>query len=183
MPFQDLDSFLDHGLKLPIRGKLYHVHSPTAKLGLSVLRMFTFGLQVAMGDEIAAADAAELESTADAILNDEKEQELYERLLHGVCPDCGADWNVYRELIDDGVSWPAFQLVGQTVVAWIVNNCDNAIAEEFWNRGGQTGPKLPDLTPAPSTASARSAPRVSPVSTTTRKQPERKPKASRGGKS
>lgn len=186
MSFADLDSFLDHGLKLPIRGKTYHVHSPTAKLGLSVIRMFTFGIQVAMGDQITEADAAELESTADAILDDEKEQELYERLLHGTCPDCDADWNVYRELIDDGVSWPRFQLVGQTVVAWIVNNCDNAVAEEYWNRGGQAGPKLPGPTPTPETVSARSVPQDYLESTTTpRKRPaaKRQQPGLRGGKS
>lgn len=183
MPFHDLDALLDHGLKLPIGGKTYHVHSPTAKLGLAVLRMFTFGMRIAAGDEISKDEAADLEATAEGILDDEREQELYQRLLQGICPDCGGEWNVYDDLME-ATSWPVFQLVGQTVVSWIVNNCDNAIAEEFWNRGGAPLPKSPDPIPTPPTESAKPAPRDYRESTKTpTKRPARKAAASPGGKS
>jgi hypothetical protein len=117
MGFQDLDTLFDDTLPLPIGGKVYVVPAPDAELGLWCQRMVSAGLMIQAGETPP-------ENMPKLTLNDEDEEALYRRMLG----------DTYNELINDAVSWPRIQLIGQTALLWIGSG--RPLAEEFWNSGG-----------------------------------------------
>jgi hypothetical protein len=117
MGFQDLDAVFDDTLPLPTGGKVYVVPAPDAELGLWCQRMISAGLMIQAGQTPP-------DNMPKLTLDDSDEEALYRRMLG----------DTYNELINDAVSWPRIQLIGQTALLWIGSG--RPLAEEFWNSGG-----------------------------------------------
>lgn len=114
MSFKDLDDFFDPTLRLPIRGKVYVVKSPDAKLGVKVQRLVALGFAAAGGADMSAADLDSLN------LDDEQERDLYPRLLG----------DAYTEMVDDDLPWEWVKHAGSTALMWVGAGIE--AAEEFW---------------------------------------------------
>jgi len=128
--FEDLDAFFDDHLELPIRGKVYRIPPADAELGLLCSRL------VMAGEQVAAKGAVEKDTAA--VLNDEEESDIYERLLGPV----------REEMIADGLDWQRISHVGSTALIWTA--LGKAAALNFWRSGAR--PKAPD---APQPAAPR----------------------------
>lgn len=141
--FKDLNDFLDDTLVLPIKGKKYTVQAPDGETGLLCQRLLALGAQAAKGE-------AEVKST----LDDDDEEDLYQRVL-------GPVWD---EMMADKVSWPRIKRASTTVMFWCTLGL--AAAEAYWN-SEPDGPKAPPKQPTDRKPGAKSA---RPASTDTRRQ-------------
>lgn len=138
----------DDTLSLPIGDRVYVVPAPDAELGLWCQRMISAGLMIQAGQTPP-------DNMPALTLDDGDEEALYRRMLG----------DTYNELINDAVSWPRIQLIGQTALLWIGSG--RPLAEEFWNSGGDPEAFPPLRKPSrgsTSTAGVRTTKR--PASTT-----------------
>lgn len=116
-------------LELPIGDKVYFIQPPDAATGLIVSQIGMVLLDVSAGRDVDESDPR-----VKAILSDQEEAELMERLLGDALVQMKAD----------RVPYPYLQLVLMTALAWVLFG-DEA-AEKVW--AGGTGPKAPaDRTP------------------------------------
>src|SRR6478752_5332110 len=161
MSFKSYDDFANASLRLPIKGKMYVIPSPDAATGLFCQRLMAVGTSAALGQEPEG-------DTVDAILSDDDERDLYRRLL-------GPAWD---EMIADDVPWMVMQHAGTTAMVWVTNGWN--AAEEYWNRQGPD-PKAEAKQPQDHKPKAedRSAPTGS-TDATTRNQPKKTSRATRG---
>lgn len=140
MTFRDLDEFFDDSLRLPIGGKEYVVPSPNAETGLWCQGMLAAGVAVHAGRQPEGI----------AELDDEQENNLYQRVL-------GPVWG---ELQADGVPWTRIRHAGITAFLWAAGNED--LASAFWESGGR------GEAPAPNRKARRTASTASATSTRSR---------------
>jgi hypothetical protein len=173
--FADLDSFFEDCLELPIRGKVYRIAPAGYKLGLLCSRL------VMAGEE---ARTGKIRDSTAAVLDDEEETALYERLLgHNPTlpgtgkpavrdettgeiledavpddpnPDYDPSRDVWEELIRDGIDWQRIQHVGSTAMIWTALGKIPALG--YWQSGGRP-PKAP--APRPPAAPQDRKPKVS----------------------
>jgi hypothetical protein len=157
--FADLDSFFEDALELPVRGKIYRIAPADYKLGLLCSRLVMAGEEARTGK--IKADTA-------AVLNDEEELALYERLLgHNPTlagtgkpavydeatgelleeavpdkpnPNYDPERDVWEELVRDGVDWQRIQHIGATAMIWTALGKIPALG--YWQSGGRP-PKAP----------------------------------------
>lgn len=132
MGFKDLNDFFDPTLPLPIRGKVYVVPSPDAKLGVKVQRLVALGFAANSGVELEEADVASLD------LDDAEERDLIPRLLG----------SAYTEMLDDGIPWEMVKHAGETAIMWI--GVGYEAAEAHWeNAPGKSRRPTPQDRKAP----------------------------------
>jgi hypothetical protein len=121
--FQDLQEFFDDGLHLPINGVMYDIPAPDHEFGLHVTALVTAGSRAAAGG--APLDALpQLRFEGEEGDETSEEARFYRKLL-------GPAFNRMRA---NGVSWPKIKIVSETVILWISGS--RAMAEEWWNAGG-----------------------------------------------
>jgi hypothetical protein len=127
--FEDLDSFFDDSLALPIRGKVYRIPPADPMLGLLCSRLILAGDQAANGQRIDASTKA--------VLDDAEETDLYMRLLGHTpdAPDYSPDRDVWQQMHDDGLDWQRIQFVGATAMIW--TGVGKAAAQAFWKSGAR----------------------------------------------
>jgi len=112
MAFKDLAALTD-GLRitLPIRGKHYTIEDVDAETGLWAQRLWDLGSKASTGREVDGAD-----------LDDNEEEQLYQRLLG----------DTFDEMKADGIRWGEIRHVGLTVLIWITNG--EPAAEAYWEK-------------------------------------------------
>ncbi|WP_066360254.1 DUF7426 family protein [Herbidospora mongoliensis] len=131
--FEDLDTFFDGSLKLPIGGKTYRIPSPDGETGLKIQRWY---------DALFKATKDRTDSDRQ-VLADADENDLYAQALGPV----------KAELLADDVDWEKIKHVALTAVVWIASS--DASAAKFWARPGkQEKTPTPSSTRKPSTAAA-----------------------------
>lgn len=119
--FDDLSAVLGRRtLRLPINGKWHTFVEPCAEDGLWVNRLVLLG-------ERAADDDATVDAKLKALLGDEEEEDLYQRVL-------GDKWT---ELSAAGVTLSQMQHIGQTVAVWLVYGKE--VAKAIWRASGGDG--------------------------------------------
>lgn len=132
MGFKDMGDFFDPTLPLPIRGKVYVVESPEAKLGLKVQRLVALGFAANNGVQLDDAEVSSLD------LDDAEERDLIPRLLGPA----------YQEMLNDGVPWEMVKHAGETVIMWI--GIGYEAAEAHWeNTPGKSHRPTPQDRKAP----------------------------------
>lgn len=117
MGFRDLDEFFRPSLKLPIRGKVYEVHSPDAVTGLWAQRLMSSATRAAKDENAELTE----EQANSLMLDDQEEADLYKRLLGPA----------FQEMVDDGVNWEMLKHAGMTALIWAAGNTE--AAETYWN--------------------------------------------------
>lgn len=125
MAFKQLEEFFDASITLPINGKDYTIQSPDAETGIFCQRLMAGAATVMSGNEISDKDAEKLH------LDDEEEQDLYERLL-------GPVWD---EMLADKVPWTLMKHAGSTALVWVTQSQEEA--QEFWSQGPKKDPAAP----------------------------------------
>ncbi|WP_433426353.1 DUF7426 family protein (plasmid) [Microtetraspora malaysiensis] len=149
---RDLDEFFDDTFKLPVGGKTYVIPAPDAETGLLCQRLMHAGLDANAGREVNSDGINDL---ASAVLDDDQERDLYQRILGPV----------YDELFADGVSWPRIQHVGMTALVWVAAGREPAI--KYWESGGAGEAPAPNRATRRATAAAAKSTRSRGSATTT----------------
>lgn len=174
MDLKPLNQVFDPRLKLPgDNGKTYYIPEPDAELGLYCTAAFAAGVTVSQGGELTG-EMPPLQ------LDDDDELALYRRILGPV----------HHELEADGYGFSTQRFFGQVAFFWIA--AGEAVAEAFWNAGGDpkaSGPRATRRATARkaqptgstrSTAGASTTRKAASTSgTTPRKAPSKAPAASR----
>lgn len=139
----DTDDFLteDEPIVLTYRGKDYEIRPATARTGLDMRRLFAATERAQNGEELSDRDKE--------ILNRDSE-DVWQELLG----------DTFDELMDDGVTFGALDLIGNTAVMWAAQDRDMAL--EFWENEGKA--------PAPNRAQRRAAKTRTGGATTTKRQ-------------
>lgn len=126
--FDDLDQYLNPGLELTVRGKVYTVPLPSAALGLWCRRMAQ-----SAGEVTAATSDEELRAAGERAVARAKtlpplpgEDLTFEERMLG---------DTYAEMLADEVPDPYVLFCAQTVYIWIIGG--EAAAEKFWTSGGR----------------------------------------------
>ncbi|MFH8345012.1 hypothetical protein [Streptomyces sp. NPDC018045] len=121
MAFKELGELLDETLAIPIKGTVYTVPAPSAEIGLRV--------QAITNAAAVAADGGRVDET---ILSDAAERDLFRDVLG----------TAHRQMVADGVPWPALKHAAITAMVWIAQDQD--AAEAFWNSGGDPNRLAPN---------------------------------------
>ena len=133
---RDLNDVLDLNLRLPIGGKTYTVHPPSAAVGADLLNKLALGMAAQAGVDMTEA-RGQIAVTEDDM------------------PDFGRQClgAAYDEMFADGLSYPVIEFAVTTAfLAWTVGK---DYAETWWEAGGQMG-----KAPAPNRAARRARPRT-----------------------
>ena len=119
-------TMMDNRLKLPIGDKLYAVPEPSAETWLWLKAVYDATPKaVAEGEEPADI------SPGDAKILETPEIEMHKRALG----------RVYQEMIDDKVTFAELRVAGQTATVDVMYG--RALAEAFFEAGGDWGKLLP----------------------------------------
>ncbi len=115
MAFKDLREFFDGSLRLPIDGKTYVIPPISAEDGLWAQALLDVAVKADGGAEASEDDVA--------VLNDDDERNLYERMLGPV----------YDEMKADKIDWPSIARAGTT--AYLFFTVGEEAAQSFWQSG------------------------------------------------
>lgn len=151
--FDEIDQYLNPGLELTVRGKVYTVPLPSAALGLWCRRMAQSAGEVtaATSDEElrAAGERAVARAKNLPTLPGGKDVTFEERMLG----------DTYAEMIADDVPDPYVLFCAQTAYIWIIGG--EVAAERYWTSGGRPEARGP----VPNRADRRRAARAGATST------------------
>ena len=166
MAFKDLGDWgsLDP-LRLPLQGKTYTLPPVDSELGPRLQALISFGAEVADGDKTT------LSAKDRVVLDDFAEMELYQEILG----------DVYQEMVDDGVPWPALKHAAMTSMFDAVFDRDTA--EKYWESLGKAPAPNRAARRSRTTASASKTTKASAAGTTSRRKLPAKAKATGGRRS
>jgi hypothetical protein len=178
--FGDLDDYLDPGLKLTVRGKVYTLPLPSAELGIWCRRIALMAGEAGAAstdEELAEATTRARVRAAELPPLPGAERLEFEQLLLG---------EVHAEMMRDAIPDPYIQFCAQTAYVWIVGGEDQA--ERYWTSGGH-----PEVRGPVNRASRRAAARKTstdaasttptPASTSGTSSPKRSSGSGRGRRS
>ena len=160
---RDLNEVLDLTLTLPVGGKTYTVHPPSAADGADLLNKLTLGMAADAGIDLAEA-RGQIEVSDDDLPD-------FARQCLG---------KAYDEMVADGLADQQLQFCVTTAfLAWTMGK---AFAELYWESGGKvTGPtrkarraRPRTATPTPSAAASTTKTSASPSGTKTPRRPRSK---------
>lgn len=140
---KELDDFFNPSLLLPINGKEYRVPAVDAETGLRLQNLLSVGLKAASGEDITTKDIE--------LVSDDEETDFFTTILGPV----------YKELVDDGISYKGVQFISSVVFVWTTQSFE--VAKEMWRTGGKA--------PEQNREQRRTATRTSTAAATTTRKP------------